>query len=398
MNQQPETPRVMFIGAFIFEVLAAILLISPLGSCLSGSRWVAGPSGALLMLAAVAAWPWIVRLLPGPKPWRIFFRRGTSGAFKSTYYGFLAAVLIITYRFVLSVGLWAWGIPVESVVTGSETDTGLIGFARVVILSVAVGVFFFGYVQGFAERLFGGRAGTLLTGVVFAFCAGLPLAEYGTGPGGVPRWTVFLVLHLPIGVALAYMRRRTRSWVAPVTAAFFIAASIGVGKGILYSLGWAPFFFAMVVTILIAAEIVVGERTRLVRFYGGFVTEFFTSKGQEDEPVSLLDGVLLTVVSVALLFFIRAVDFFFYEWYITLPIGLAVFFVAEMLWLVGRITTKESAVAYEAIETKDITPPPPEKPATPASLPATTGNEDIKQVPPDAGDTGDEPEEKDISE
>jgi hypothetical protein len=392
MNKQPETPKVMFVGAFIFEVLAAILLISPLGSSLSDSRWVAGPSGALLILAAVVAWPWIVRLLPGPKPWRIFFRRGTSGAFKSTYYGFLAAILIITYRFVLSVGLWARGVPVESIISGSETDTGLSGFVRIVILSVAVGMFFFGYVQGFAERLFGGRAGTLLTGVVLAFFAGLPLTQYGTGPGGVPRWAVFLVLHLPVGVALAYMRRRTRSWVAPVTAAFFVAAAIGLGKGILYSLGWAPFFFAMVVTILIAAEIVVGERNRLFKFYGGFVTEFFTLKEGKDEPVSLLDIVLLTVVSVAVLFFVRAVDFFFYEWYITLPVGLAVFFVAEMLWLVGRITTKEPLVAYEAAETKDITPPPSEKPAAPASLPATKGNDNIKQTPADRGDTGDEPE------
>lgn len=393
MNQQPETPRVMFVGAFIFEVLAAILLISPLGSSLSDSRWAAGTSGALLILAAVVAWPWIVRLLPGPKPWRIFFRRGTSGAFKSTYYGFLAAVLIVTYRFVLSVGLWARGVPVENIISGSETDTGLSGFVRIIILSVAVGVFFFGYVQGFAERLFGARTGTLLTGIVFAFCAGLPLTEYGTGPGGVPRWIVFLVLHLPVGVALAYMRRRTRSWVAPVTAAFFIAAAIGLGKGILYSLGWAPFFFAMVVTILISAEIVVGERNRLFRFYGGFVTEFFTLKEEKDEPVSLLDMVLLTAASVAVLFFVRAVDFFFYEWYITLPIGLAVFFVAEMLWLVGRITTKEPPVAYEAaVETKDITPPASEKPAAPASLPATKGNDRIKQAPPDRSNTGDEPE------
>jgi hypothetical protein len=149
----------------------------------------------------------------------------------------------------------------------------------------------------------------------------------------------------------------------------------------------------MVVTILIAAEIVVGERNRLFRFYGGFVTEFFTLKEEKDEPVSLLDIVLLTVVSVAVLFFVRAVDFFFYEWYITLPVGLAVFFVAEMLCLVGRITTKEPVAAYEvAAETKDITPPPSEKPAAPASLPAGKGNGGIKQAPADRGDTDDEPE------
>jgi membrane protease YdiL (CAAX protease family) len=389
MNQKAETPDGLYTAAFIFEVLAAILLINPTGSSLADSRWAAGLSGAVLMLAAPIAWVWVVRLLPGPKPWRIFFRRGTSGPFKSIYYGFLAAVLVIAYRVLLSVGLWAWGVPIEKIVIGNEASIGLLDFGRIVVLSVAVGVFFFAYVQGFAERLFGGRAGTLLTGVVFAFCAGFPLTEYGVGPGELPRWTVFLVLYLPVGMALAYMRRRTRSWVAPVTAAFFIAAAVGLGKGILTLLGWAPFLFAMVVILLIAAEIVVGERGRLLRFYGGFITEFFTLKVGEDERVSLLDGVILTLASASLLFFVRAVDFFFYEWYITLPIGLGVFFVAEMLWFVGRITVKEPVVAYEAAaEPKDITPIPPEQPATPTPLPASHGNTDIKQAPPDGGEPG----------
>jgi hypothetical protein len=93
---------------------------------------------------------------------------------------------------------------------------------------------------------------------------------------------------------------------------------------------------------------------------------------------------LLTLVFAGPLFFIRAVDFFFYEWYITLPIGLGVFFVAEMFWLVGRITAKEPAVEYEAtIEAKDVTVAPPEAPMAPAPLPAAGAETDTLPAKPD---------------
>ncbi|UCE27917.1 MAG: hypothetical protein JSW52_03960 [Candidatus Coatesbacteria bacterium] len=370
MSVIPKTPGGFYTAAFIFEALAAIVLISPLGSSLADSRWAAGLAGAALMLAAVVAWLWIVRLLPGPKPWRIFFRRGSSGPFKSVYLGFLAAALIIAYRILLSIGLWARGIPIEEIAVGDESPLGLFGFARILVLALAAGAFFFGYIQGFAERLFGGRTGTLITGIVFGFCAGLPLADYGVGPGGLPLWVSFAVLHLPVGLALAYMRKRTGSWVAPLAALFFVAAAVGLGEGILTILGWAPFLFATVVVLLIAAEIVVGERRRLFRFYGGFFTEYFALKTGEDEPASLADGLLLTLVFAGLLFFVRTVDFFFYEWYITLPVGLGLFFVGEMLWFIGRITAKEPAGEYEAtVEAKDVTPAPPEAPAPPDPLP-----------------------------
>ncbi len=384
MNAIPKTPGGFYTAAFIFEVLAAVLLISPLGSSLADSRWAAGLSGAALMLAAVIAWPWVIRLLPGPKPWRIFFRRGSSGPFKSVYFGFLAAMLIVAYRVLLSLGLWAWSVPIEEIVIGNDSPMGLFGFARVIALSLAAGVFFFGYVQGFSERLFGGRAGTLVTGIVFSLCVGLPLTDYGVGPGDLPLWVVFAVLHLPVGLALAYMRKRTGSWVAPAAALFFAASAVGLGEGILTILGWAPFLFATVVVLLVAAEIIVGERGRLFRFYGGLVAEFFTLRTRKDEPASLPDSVLLALVFAGSLFFVRAVDFFFYEWYITLPIGLGVFFIAEMFWLVGRITAKEPAVEYEAtVETKDVTPAPPEAPAAPAPLPAAGAETDILPTPPD---------------
>jgi membrane protease YdiL (CAAX protease family) len=397
MKQSRETPTGFYVTAFVFEIVAALLLISPLGSSLTDSRWAAGPGGALLIIATVAIWPWVVRLLPGPKPWRIFFRRGTPGPFRSIYYGFLAAALIVAYRVLLSVGLWGAGVPIENIVVGNDTPIGFLDFGRTVVVSAAVGIFFFGYIQGFAERLFGGRAGTLVTGVVFAFCAGFPLTDYGAGPGDLPRWAVFLVLHLPVGLALAYMRRRTRSSVATIAAVFFVAAAVGLGEGILTLLGWAPFLFATVITLLIAAEIVVGERRRLFRFYGGFGTEFFTLKGGDEEPASLLDGLLLTLVSAGLLFFIRAVDFFFYEWYITLPIGLGVFFVAEILWLVGRITAKGPAVVYETAETKDVTPGAVKKPGTPTPLTAAHGKADTEQASPDNGKNKGKPAEEDVS-
>jgi hypothetical protein len=391
MNAISKTPDGFYTAAFIFEVLAAILLISPMGSSLADSRWAAGLSGAALTLAAVIAWPWVVRLLPGPKPWRIFFRRGSSGPFKSVYFGFLAAALIVAYRVLLSLGLWAWGVPIEEIAIGNDSPLGLFEFARAITLSLAAGVFFFGYAQGLAERLFGGRAGTLVTGIVFGFCAGLPLTDYGVGPGDLPLWIAFAVLHLPVGLALAYMRKRTGSWVAPVMALFITASAVGLGEGILTTLGWAPFLFAAVVLLLIAAEIVVGERGRLFRFCGGFVTEFFKLKPGKDEPASLPDGVLLTLVFAGALFFVRAVDFFFYEWYITLPIGLGVFFVAEMFWFIGRITAKEPSAEHEAtVEAKDVTPAPPE---APAPLPAAGTETDTLPAPPAEGKSDEKDEE-----
>ena len=230
----------------------------------------------------------------------------------------------------------------------------------------------------FFERLFGGRTGTLLTGVVYAFCAGFPLTNYGSGPGDLPRWTIFLVLYLPTGLALAYLRRRTRSHVAPTAALFFTAAAGAMGAGILKLLGWAPFFLAVVITLLIAAEIVIGERGRLLRFARGFIAEFVNLTEKDDKPVSFLDGLLLTLVISGLLFFARAMDFFFYEWYITLPTGLAVLLTSVIFWIIGRFARRETVVPYgPAPETRDVSP------AAPAALPVAETEEKSRAAAPD---------------
>lgn len=326
-NRTSTSPLLIF--AVLCEVAAAVVCLAPSGS-------LAFPAGApervipaLVLIGIVVGATALWRLItPGPKPPVYLFGPGGPSLRRTLYYGFLAAIALAFYRALWVTALNYAGTTFEITLGRGPGLPSAAGAVAGVVTACAAAYLFFGYVQGLVGITLGRRAGLLASAALAAVAAVWPLGGGGGRIGEYGPWLVFAAWRLPEALAFAYLGYRTRSVVAPLTAAFVLAWLAALGRGLFGFFGNWPFLFAVLILLLIAVEIALAERRRIGRAAAGFFRALFAG----GDGVGLLDALLWTAALAAVFTVARGADLPALPKYIGWPAAGVVLAAAALMW------------------------------------------------------------------
>ena len=330
----------LLIFAVLCEVVAAVVCLAPSGSLVNpgGMPERILPAAALLALAVGGTALWRL-ICPGPKPPAYLYWPGGPSVGRTIYYGVLAAILLAFSRATGVAVLNYVGTTFEATVGRSPGLPSPSGAAAGMLAMIAGAYLFFGYVQGLIGTTLGRRAGMLAAAALAAVTMVWPLGGGGVRIGEYGPWLVFAAWRFPEALALAYLGHRTRSAVAPVTAAFILAWLAAVGRGLFGFFGKWPFLFAVVILLLITVEVALAERRRIGRMIAGFLRSLFAP----GEGAGLGDASLLAAALAGAFILARGVELTAKPRYVGWPAAAVVLAGAGIMWWRWRVRRRSPA-------------------------------------------------------